>query len=216
MVGRIVKAYGGRDAIVNAHSVLAIGTIVDQFRSDSGRYARFFIRDGRKLRVETQLARSSEIRMLDGKRGWRGPVGQVVEVTGPPFLAMLYQYKQLDLPYGLMTGQYKIKSLGEEKIEGSPAKVLELNDSEGPTIKIWVSENTSLIVEAEGIITMPGGGKTGPVTSLRAGFSDFRKTGGVMMPYKITNYGSGGTFIGETTITKVLFDQPVADNVFHP
>ncbi|MDH4163112.1 MAG: hypothetical protein OEW15_10540 [Nitrospirota bacterium] len=69
-------------------------------RQDAGTYELAFKRP-RMLRVDTKYGRSLETRILRGRTGYRGTdVVPLVEVTDHRLLAMVYQYKHLDLLYG--------------------------------------------------------------------------------------------------------------------
>ncbi len=210
LISKIIKAYGGEETIRSLKSVYAKGKIHAFMRGGKGTYVRYFKR-GRKLRVETLYSRLSEIRVLNGSRGWRGPdKGPLPEVEGRRYLAMVFQYKRLDLPYGLMTGAYKIKNVGSGLVSGKQVKVLELTDSEGPPLKIYIDPRSFYIVKAAGYFKIADS-----VSELSAEFSDFRIIDGMPFPFKISNY-AGGHKVGETVIEKYSVNSGMDDSLFKP
>ena len=206
---KVVAAYGGAPAIMKAARVYAKGDITLYVAKGKGVYARYMERD-RKLRVETVIGDTRELRILRGRRGWRGRNDDFAEVHDYQLLAMAYQYKQLDLPYGLLKKQYAIKDMGRAALGDMQTEVLGLTGAEGPPMKINVDIRTFRIVRVEGSFNINGG-----PASLAAEFGDFRNVDGVLMPYKITNYGSGMK-ISETDITVYKLNPPVPTGVFGP
>jgi hypothetical protein len=206
---KIVAAYGGKEAITRASRVFAGGRITGLMRGGNGTYARLMERD-RKLRVEIEYPGINETRVLNGSHGWRSENAPLAEVTGFQYQAMLYQYKQLDLPYGLMTGQYTVKDAGRTQVDGVDTEVLELSDKDGPPMKVYVDLKDYRIVMVEGEFDI-NGHKTG----LSARFSDFRVVDGLLVPFSITNYG-GGQMIGETVIDRCVINPPEDKRMFVP
>jgi len=209
VISGIIGAYGGEKAVTAAKRVYAQGTITAFMRGDEGTYLRWFER-GRRLRVETKYSRSSELRILNGSKGWRGVDGEAGEVNGFQYLAMIYQYKQVDILYGLMTGQYKVVPDGSVVDGVTSVDIYRLSDVEGPPMRIFVEPKSGLIVEIEGVFSV-----NGHETSLSAQFSDFRKVDGLKLPFKVLNFG-GGKPIGETTIHKYEINPVFKNTVFKP
>jgi hypothetical protein len=52
-------------------------------------------------------------------------------------------------------------------------------------------------------------------TSLSAEYSDFRKVGGAMFPFRVTNY-AGDRRIAETVMNTYRINPPVPDSLFAP
>jgi hypothetical protein len=210
LVDKIIGAYGGRDIIEKTGAVYASGEINAILLNDHGTYERYMKRD-RKLMVETKYQRSSEHRILNGKKGYRGTHSiPLTEVADHRFLAMLYQYKYLDLPYGLLKNAYEISYKGKDKVDGIEVEVLGLTDSEGPSMEISVDTTNFMVLKVSGYFTI-GTNKT----DLTAVFSDFRKEGGMTFPYRLVNYG-GGVKIGETVIKEYRVNPVIDDKIFEP
>ncbi len=211
LVSKIVTAYGGKDVLEKLKSVYASGNIEAFMRQDHGTY-EVFLKRPRKLRVETKYQNSSETRILNGDAGYREADGlPFSQVKGDSLLAMVYQYKHTDLPYGLLKNAYSIKIKGREDLNGKQVEVLHLTDSEGPPMDIYVDVRTFLIVKVTGYFEMPGGQST----ALSAEFSDFRKVDGAVFPFRITNFASGFK-IAETEMKTYKINPPMPDSLFKP
>ena len=210
LISKIVEAYGGKETIESTKTVYAKGKIKALMRGDKGEYIIYFKRD-RKLRLEILYSRSSEIRILNGSRGWRGTSkGPLPEVRNNRYLAMVFQYKRLDLPYGLLTNSYKIKRAGSDVINGKNVRVLELADNEGPQMKIYIDSENFHIVKISGFFEM----KT-LTAELSAEYSDFKVIDGAPFPYKIINYASGHK-VGETIIEEYSLNSGIDASLFEP
>ncbi len=210
LLTKIIHAYGGKETIESITTVYAKGKINALMRKNKGEYFMYFKRD-RKLRSEILYSRSPEIRILNGSRGWRGTgKDPLPEVGSNRYLAMAFQYKRLDLPYGLLKNAYKIKQAGPVLINGKNIRVLELTDSEGPQMKIYIDPENFHIVKVSGYFNM--GNFT---TELSAEYSDFRVLNGTPFPYKIINY-AGGHKVGETIIEKYSVNSTMDVSLFEP
>ena len=205
IIEKVVKAYGGSKALKNVRSIYAKGRIAAFAFGEEGTYVRYFER-GRRLRVDIDYPNSSEHRILNGTKGYEGGS----EVTGDRYLAMVYQYKQLHLPYGLLHSDYRVTYEGKEQVDGKETEVLGLIDKEGPPMKIYIDTKTFYIVKVSGDFSMGGGSM-----ELSAVFSEFRKVGGTYLPYRITNF-AGGQRIAETHIREYKVNTPMAESLFGP
>jgi len=205
IIEKVVKAYEGREALDKVKSIYAKGRIAAFAFGEKGTYVRYFER-GRRLRVDIDYPNSSEHRILNGTKGYEGGS----EVTGDRYLAMVYQYKQLDLPYGLLHSDYRVTYKGRGKVDGKEAEVLGLIDKEGPPMKIYIDTKTFYIVKVSGDFSMGDG-----TMALSAVFSEFRKVDGIYLPYRITNF-AGGERIAETHIREYKVNTPMAQSLFGP
>lgn len=209
-VKEVIAAYGGEEQLAQIKTVYAKGAIEAFMRGDKGTSTRWFKRP-RKLRAELRYQKSSELRLLNGYRGWRGSSMETLrEVHGPPYLAMAYQVKHLDLPFGFLDRGYKITYLGRETLRDVPVETLQLEDNEGTVMRVYVDAATRLIVKVAGTFGTGLGG-----AELAAEFADFRDVQGVKFPFKITNY-SGGNRIAETAVTEISLNGEMPDSLFQP
>ena len=206
----VIAAYGGEEALAKIRTVYTKGSIQTLMRDEKGISTRYFKRP-RKLRAELFYTRASETRIVNGFQGWRGSDSvSLREVHGPPYLAMAYQFKYLDLPFGFLDKGYKITYLGGEALHGVPVEVLQLVDDEGPTMRVYVDSVTHLITRVVG--TFGAGQGT---TELAAEFSDYRTVEGIKVPFRVVNF-SGTNKIAETLVVEVRFNRDMPDSLFQP
>jgi hypothetical protein len=210
LVEKVVRAHGGREALENLRAVYARGRITAFMRRDEGTYERYLVRPG-KLQVDIRYRRMSERRVLTGARGFRGvDDGPLVEVEGPRYFSMLYQYLSLDMPYVLMTGKHRVSHEGFETGDGRRTDVLGVEVEGGLPVRVYVDAGTGHVVKTTGYFAV--GGKT---ASLSAEFSDFRTLGGVALPYRVVNYASG-LKIGETLLEEYRVNPPLPEGFREP
>lgn len=207
LIEKILAAYGGRNALARVHSLSAEGTITRfVMAKDEGTYTRFMRRNGNLL-VNITYPGSSEIRLLNGAKGYRGAPGQLKEVSGGLYLAMVYQYNQLDLPFGFIDGALTLPdSPGPPGPEGE--SVIRCEDRGGNSLEFTLRKSDFRIVKTTGYFQV-----NSALTSLSAEFDDFRLVGGVLLPFRIVNY-AGGTKISETKITNYRINPFISDSTF--
>ena len=211
LVAKIVAAYGGGKVIEETTSVSAIGEIEALMRQDRGSYELSFKRP-RKLRVDIRYQRSSETRVLDGNTGYRGANDvSLSEVNGLSLVAMVYQYKHFDLPYGLLFGTYSIKMEGERELDGKTVEVIHLSDTEGPPMDVYVDTETFHIVRVTGNFAADDG----RTMALSSEFSNFKKVGDAVFPFKVINY-AGGQRIAEIVMKSYKINLAIPEHLFAP
>jgi hypothetical protein len=208
LVGNIVRAYGGAEAIERIAAVNAEGEIKTLMRNESGSYKRWFKRS-RQLRVETAYSHSAETRLLAVEQVWRSGVGNALKlVSGPSHLAVVYQYKQLDLPYGLLKGGYNLRYAGKESLNGMETEVMEVWDDEGPPMRVNVDAASHYIVGVSGRLSQGGHSM-----ALAVEFSDFKPVEGMPMPFQLRNH-AGGQPVSETVIRRYTVNPPDDPSLF--
>ncbi len=206
---KMFNAYGGRERLAQIRSIAAEGTITAPVRGDHGTYRRAWRRDG-KLFVDIRYSQSRETRILNGTQALRGVDGKWEEATGPRYLAMVYQYNELSMPFALLDGTYTVEELDSEQMGDRMVRTLHCTDRAGNSIDVFVDEGTYRIVKTQGNFTVDG-----KATTLSAVFGDFRFFEGVLMPYKIVNY-AGDAMISETDIDEYLMNANLSDALFGP
>jgi hypothetical protein len=210
VIKKVIDAYGGKEAVEAIHALQAKGDIEALMLHDRGTYELYFER-GRKLRVDTKYARSSERRILNGDKGYRSTdTLPLEEVFGPRYLAMVYQYKHLNLLHDLAAGTYNIRFEGISSVNGADAQVFEVNDKDGANMDIYIDAHTFFIVKVTGYFAAQN-----KSTYLSAEFSDFRKVDGTIFPFTITNY-AGGIKVARTVFDKYVINPDIADSIFDP
>ncbi len=208
-VAEIIRAYGGKDALSRVSALTAEGKITTFMPEDKGTYFLYLKRSG-KLLVDIKYTKRTEKRILNGDKGYSGTDEKVAEVTGPSYNAMVYQYDQLDLPYGLLDSAFGVRYVKKDRLRERTVDVLGLIDRSGNEMDIAVDSETHFIVKTSGSFMM-GGEKA----VLSSEFRDFRKVGGIELPFTLVNYADGFK-ISETRITKYTVNPDIGDSVFSP
>lgn len=198
IIENVVDAYGGKEIIESIRCMHVTGKTEAFMFQDYGTYDLYFKR-GRKLRVETKYERSSELRILNGERGYRGSdVLPIEEVFGVRYFALVYQFKHLDILDDLAMGTYQMQSMGKSFLDGSNVEIFHLNEKDSAIMDIYVDEHNFLILKVTGYF------KAGDrQIVLSAEFADFKRVSGSIFPYRITNY-AGGIKIAQTVIDKYI------------
>lgn len=210
IINKVIDAYGGKDAIEGIHSFHMIGEIEAFMMHDQGPYELYFKR-GRQLRVGTKYQRSSELRILNSDRGYRRTdTLPLEEVYGPRFVSMVYQYKHLNLLHDLIAGAYQIRSAGPSAVAGENAEIFRFNDKEDAVLDVYIDKRTFLVVKVTAFFSAEN-----KQIDLSAEFSDFRKVGGSVFPFRITNY-AGGVKVAQTVIEKYALNPEMPDSLFVP
>ncbi len=205
----IIEAYGGRERLAKVTSVSADGRITALMRGDEGSYKRILRRDG-KLFVDIVYRHSTEKRILNGKKGFRGTEAPMEEVFGPRYLAMVYQYNELNQPYGMLDHTYAVSDLRMDRLNNTVVRVLRVTDRAGNEMEMIINAKTYRILKCTGFFVI--GTQS---TSLSSEYSDFRFIDGVLLPFRIVNYASGNK-ISEITMTGYIINPPVDDTLFNP
>ncbi len=210
IIENVIRAYGGKETIENIKCFHIKGKIQAFMLNDYGTYELYFKR-GKKLRVETRYDRSWEIRILNGDKGYRASEAlPLEEVSGARYFAMVYQFKHLDMLHDLAIGTYQIRSMGRSLVNGGNVEVFHLNDQDGSILDIYVDEQNFLILKVAGYFK-----EREKQIELSAEFSDFRKVGGSVFPFRITNYARG-LKIAQTVVDEYLLNPDIADFLFEP
>lgn len=206
---KIIDAYGGRERIANVRSVASEGWITSFMRGDVGIY-RLALRRDRRLFVDMLYGQSTERRLLDGTRGFQGRNSGISEVFGPHYRALQDLYNELTVPFGLTDDTLAVTELRRSTYNGAEVGVIRIGDRAGNDIGAYVSTRDHLIVKCMSIF------ENGlDFINMSTEFSDFRRVGGVLFPFHMTNY-AGGALISEVTITAYLLNEPIDDAFFKP
>jgi hypothetical protein len=210
LVRQVIDVYGGRYVLNNIHSLSARGILDSPMYERPAEYS-LDLREDRKLRVEIRVGNSLELRILNGSRGYYGAGDSpLVAVSGPRFLSMVYQFKELTMPHQLMASSFTITDGGRKEVNDTPVRLLLLTDSEGPPMRLYVDLKTRRIIKDSGIFTMGS-----EETVLSSEFHDFRKVHGRLLPFRVVNYG-GGQRIGEVRINEYRVNPQLPDSLFSP
>lgn len=210
IIENVINAYGGREIVEGIQSMHVKGKVEAFMLRDYGTYEVYFKR-GKRLRVETKYEHSSEVRILNGERGYRGTnVLPIERVFGARYFAMVYQYKHMDILHDLVKRTYQIQTMGKASVGGSNVEVFHLNDKNGAIMDIYIDEQNYYILKVIGYFK-----ERDKQIDLSAEFSDFKKVNGSIFPFRITNY-AGGLKIAQTVIDNYLLNPDIADSLFEP
>ena len=209
LVGKIIDAYGGPHVVEGFASLSAEGTVeAPELYRGKAKYVSYLKRNT-KLRVETESRGFLELRVLNRHRSYYKANGfPLIEVRGARHLAMVYQFKELTMPYQLLKGHFKITDEGRSELNGTPVAVLGLRDKEGPPLKIYVDLKRYLIVKDSAMFTMNGAS-----SELSSEFEDFRYVDKMPLPFKIVNFADGRK-VGETVIQTYQLNPPLGSGLF--
>jgi hypothetical protein len=211
IVSRVIEVYGGKRALSRVASFSLKGRIVTFMPEDEGSYS-LALKRGRKLLVNIiYRGGRTERRILNGDRGYRGTGTAVETVAGLPADAMVYQYDQMYLPFGLAEGSLRAGFLRRESWQDRMVDVLEIKDRQGTKrMEASVDVITHRIVRTSATFGM-GGAKA----VLSAEFSGFRTVRGILFPFVITNY-AGDFRLSVTRISSYSVGTPMNDALFAP
>jgi hypothetical protein len=208
-VAKIIQAYGGKETLTRVSSLAAEGKITTFMPKDGGTYS-YYLKRNRHLLVDIKYTKRTEKRILNGNLGYSGTDEEAAEVTGSTYDAMVYQYNQLDLPYGLLDSAFRVTYLRKDSFHSRPVVVLKLTDRAGNEMEAAVDSENYHIVKTIGFFGM-GREKAGLSTE----FSDFRMVDGVLLPFTIVNYADGFK-ISKTKISKYTINLNISDAAFSP
>jgi hypothetical protein len=205
LVRRCVDAYGGPAAVARAALRREEGTVTSLLHpGQRGRIVRAYARPAR-LRVEVTFDGETEVRVLDGDRGWR----QGREAAGPHLVSMILQAGRLDLPALLQAFAGRLADRGEVEADGKRLRALALELRPGVVLEADLDPATGRILRSRG--RAEGGMPVEFVTT----YGDFRRVDGLLVAFHEGNWANGST-TGETVLTRVEVPGTLPDATFRP
>jgi len=208
VVTAMLEAYGGRVALAAVRSVAARGRIDDDLRRVSGGYSRLMRRPG-GLRIDILPERGGEVRILDGEQGWQGSGDRLAPANPLSLASMRYQYGYLDLPMCLADGSCSARERGVAKLAGGECDLLAVTVPQAPELRVYVDRETHLIRRVAAEFSMGAAGSS----ELATEYADFRPSGGVLFPRKLTNF-AGGQKISLLTLASFEVNQSLPEAAF--
>ena len=174
----------------------------------AGRLSRTFERP-RRLRVEIAYpGEEPEVRVLDGARGWRNGV----EVSGTvQWAAMALQAARLDLPRLLADERLKLVDGGAVKRGGRRLRAVTVPLGGGMVLTVEIDPKTGRILRSSGRVDA-GHGTT---LELATAYSDFRRVGGVLVPFREAGFAQGQR-TGDTALGRVELLRDAPQGSFRP
>jgi hypothetical protein len=205
-IARCLAAHGGEAALRRVQTVVWQGEI----RAIGNRQGSSTILLERPLKLRTQLdyTNSRENRILDGHQGWRDSGSGFVAVSGPPLEAMVFQFRHLTLPLGLLDEGAKVSWAGATK-DGTVQPRLRVDRPGEPELLIDIDPQSGLIQKVTGEFQL--GGQT---TELAVAYGDYREVEGVKLPTTIVNF-AGGMEIARSRFPRVAVNVRLPATAFN-
>jgi hypothetical protein len=227
---RNAAARGGLEAWRNIKTMVQIGRIerlgdvpgaaarssrAAQLTPDSNHVVGFRIEMARpnKLRYELTYQGITAIQVFDGHDGFTVQPGAAGAVARPFSQAQARAVAdQFEIEGPLLSASEKgtvVAVEGVEVLRGQPAYRLSLTMQGGITRHVWVDAHSFLDVQLDGARQI--GDRAWPITTV---FADFRKVGGVQVPYQIETAVSGVNAMERVKLGKVVLNAPLEDSLF--
>ncbi len=194
----VVATYGGPRAVAATRAYRVEADVIARLRSRTGRVRRDFQAPDR-LRVEIAYPGVTEVRLLDGARGWRGDATRVQRVTGLPLAAMEYQFLRTAIPWVFSAHRGRFEDRGRQVVGADDYRLVGLPWSGQLDLTYWINAVSRRVERVEAVLR-GGRGRTGFGT----GYRDFRRVDGVLVPFVEENYASG-RHTGTTRVRSVVF-----------
>lgn len=193
-----VETYGGPRAAARMQAHRIEAELDARPQGGTGRVTRDFAAPDR-LRVEIAYPQATEVRILNGDRGWRGDDTRLQRVEGPPKTAMEYQLLRSAIPWVFVHHRARLEDRGEASRGGVAYRRVGLPWSAALDLTYWIDPVNRRVVWVEGIVRFPGG-----QTGFATGYDDFRRVEGLLVPFVEANYAGGG-HTGTTRVRTVAF-----------
>jgi hypothetical protein len=214
LIAKVLRSYGGREALDKIHAYRVEGTLFNMRRHDESPTVRIFARPGR-LKVLLGYEGASEVRIVDGARGWRNQPGESIEPAAGPMLdAMTLQAARAGVPWILAERESVARLVnpqdGSTVADVRSSRTIEIPLGEGLTFRAAIDPETFRVSMSEGLIDR-GGFKT----HFETYYSDFHTVNGLRFAQKEENWASG-VQTGITTIRIVLLNPKIQPHEFEP
>ena len=210
VIERILGSYGGREALERVHSYRVEGTIHAVLGARVGPTVRVFERPDR-LKVGMRYPEGTEVRLLDGARGWRNSAGEpLAEAHGPMLEAMVLQACRADVPWILIERGAQARRIEDLEHEGAHLIGIEIPIREKLSFRAYVHPATFRVVMSQGLLEHGG-----MQTHFETIYDDYRMVEGVLFAFHEENYASG-VHTAHTEFVRVLLDPPLSRNEFAP
>jgi hypothetical protein len=227
---RNAAARGGLEAWRNIKTMVQIGRVerlgdvpgaaarsrrAAQLTPDSNQIVGFRIEMARpnKLRYELTYQGITAIQAFDGHDGFTvqpGAAGSVARPFSETQARAVADQFEIEGPLLSASEKGTVVALeGVDVLRGQPAYRLRLTMQGGITRHAWVDAHSFLDVQLDGARQI--GDRAWPITTV---FADFRKVGGVQVPYQIETAVSGVNAMERVKLAKVVLNAPLEDSLF--
>lgn len=210
IVSQVIDAYGGKANLTRVTTIYSRG-YSRLYNTDNDGWVTRYVRHPLMLRVDFGYHNMPETRIINSKKGWLH-VGTAArkDADKPAYEGMVFQYNYMRLPFELANMGKSIVYKGKEKLGKSPVDVVLVKGMNGMDLTLYVDEATHLVAKVSGVVGAGAGKREVSVELL-----DYRDVDKIKVPFKIIN-SVGTTKVSETSISKVVFNQEMADSLFKP
>lgn len=209
-IDAVLSAYGGWARLSTITGYRAQGTILTGHQESQKPTHRLFVRPSR-LKVVIEHPGRTEVRLLDGAKGWRsGPGPTLVEADGVMLDSMVLQAARANLPWILAERRAVVKLGDPFVVMGRSLASLVVPLGEGLTLTAFVDPATHLIDRVLTQLERPA-----MTTGFEARFSDFRQVEGVRFPFREENFASGA-HAASTQILTLTLNPQLTETDFRP
>ena len=210
LIDAVLSAYGGWARLSTVTGYRVEGKILTGHQEADKPTLRLFARPSR-LKIVIEHPGRTEVRLLDGAKGWRsGPGRTLVEAEGVMLDSMVLQAARANLPWILAERRSVVKLGDPFVVMGRSLASLVVPLGEGLTLTAFVDPATHLI---DRVITQLD--RPAMTTGFEARFSDFREVEGVRFPFREENFASGA-HTASTQILKLTLNPKLTETDFRP
>ncbi len=205
-----INTIGGADAIKKINSTSATGTLSVQGMSLDVKQAR--LAPNKTLQTIIMNGNTVGKTVFNGEKGYQEQMGNRVDMTDEDIADMKMQTSVIPQTDYLSNPNYKLSTQDIEKVNDADAyKVLVVMPS-GKTDTEYYDVASKLLVKQ--IVTRSVNGQSVLATY---GFSDYRKTGDVLLPYKLDISIASGAMTQsiDISLNEVKINEGVTDADFN-
>ncbi len=206
----VINAHGGLEAIKAVTSVVSQGqaTIAQMGGIQMGLRVSSLYPD--KLRQDMQTPQGDVSILFDGESGFM--VSAMGSQPLPPEMSASLKDATFRDPIPLLQyltdSDIPIQLSGSEEVEGKPASVLLLTQPSGESLKIYVSEETHLILKYAFRET-----EMGTTMEKETFFLDYRDVDGIQIAFNVIQNVNGELYTN-STLTKVEINSELDESLF--
>lgn len=215
LIEQVFKAYGGHAALDTVRAYRCEGTVFAMRSHDESPSIRVFARPDR-FKILIRYQPSSEVRIVDGAKGWRSSRGDSISpATGMMLDAMTLQAARADLPWILAERESVVRFIDPDtavvsRLGGRGVAGLEVPLDNGLVLRAYVDNETHRVAYSEGIMS-----RVPMAPKFEVSYSDYRPINGVWFAFKEMSSASG-TPTGATTIKTIVVNPPIKPEEFVP
>ncbi len=177
IIGDYLKAIGGADAVAQVKSITSTGSMTVQGMQLT--YAQKQMSPNRQLTTVSMGGNVVSKNVFNGTTGYQQQMGNKVDMTAEDIADTKAQTSLFEQADYLKNPAIKLQVAGTEKVGGADAYKVIISLPSGKTITEYYDIASKLLVKKEDTKTAMG-----QTITTATEFSDYKKTGNVMVPYK--------------------------------